>query len=74
MGVEADNFAARIYEWATGVSRIDGGVGLNPSAGTRGSKFADSAYHAFGDTEEHGIARTTYGENGFTLLDRGGFG
>ena len=72
--VEANDFAAGIYQWATGISWIDGGVGLNPGARASGGKFAYGADDAFGDAEEHGVAGTADGENGFALLDGGGFG
>jgi hypothetical protein len=52
---QADDFAARVEQWAARIAGIDGRISLNPCAGASGGKLADGTDISFRDAEEHGV-------------------
>ena len=72
--VEAYDFAAGIEKRPAGIARVDGSVGLDPSARPVRGELTDSTDDALGDAEQHGVAGAANREHGISLADGGKIG
>src|SRR6266851_4299023 len=72
--VDADDFAVRVEQRTAAISRIDGRIGLNPSARAGARELSDGADDALSDTEKHGIASVADRENTLPLANGRGVG